>query len=216
MTRSFHAARLLVFVLVFSGLATLSGCSLVSPSDAQSGSAAQSAEVVMSGDYILNEDGTLRKPHVTPSVPTMDKAALQFNEIGAAQAAYQFVELVEYAWTTGDTQPLRDFSEERCTFCQSTIEQIQTLYEQGGWVNGMRLTVTEKTLNAPIDETTPKGSEYANSYAVSQVVETSEFDFFASGRLNHNPAARNTMELFIHWIGSDWKVAAGRILDESE
>ena len=87
MTRSSHAARVLALVLALSGLVMLSGCSVFSPSGAQSGAAAQSADVVMSGDYILNEDGTLRKPHVTPSVPTMSELAFQFNETGAEQAA---------------------------------------------------------------------------------------------------------------------------------
>ena len=98
MTRSSHAARVLALILTLSGLAMLSGCSLSSPSDAQSASASQSAEVVMSGDYILNEDGTLRKPHVTPSVPTMSELAFQYNETGAEQAARHFIDLINYSW----------------------------------------------------------------------------------------------------------------------
>ena len=209
MTRSSHAARLLVFVLVFSGLATLSGCSLVSPSDAQSGSAAQSADVVMSGDYILNEDGTLRKPHVTPSVPTMSELAFQFNETGAEQAARHFIDLINYSWASGDTTALDEFSEERCTYCQTISQRVHNLYDHGGWAHGVKYTITQVEGNRPVNTSTPETAQFTDSYILSLLLQRSEADMYTLPTLEHVPLHEARLFLVVHWDGKEWKTAEG-------
>ena len=209
MTRSFHAARLLALVLVFSGLAMLSGCSLVSPSGAQSGSAAQSAEVVMSGDYILNEDGTLRKPHVTPSVPTMSELAFQYNETGAEQAARHFIDLINYSWATGDTTPLDEFSEERCTYCQTISERVHAIYDNGGWTHGVKFTITQVEGNRPVNTSTPETAQFTDSYILSLLLQRSRGDMYTPPTLEHVPLHEARLFLVVHWDGKEWRTAEG-------
>ena len=206
MTRSSHAARVLALVLALSSLAMLSGCSLVSPSDAQSGSAAQSAEVVMSGDYILNEDGTLRKPHVTPSVPTMSELAFQFNETGAEQAARHFIDLINYSWASGDTTPLDEFSEERCTYCQTISERVHAIYDNGGWTHGVKFTITQVEGNRPVNTNSPETAQFTDSYILSLLLQRSKADMYTPPTLEHVPAGTGHLFVIAHWDGSEWKI----------
>ena len=207
MTRSFRGAKTLALVLTFSGLVMLSGCSAVSPSGAQSGSAAQSAEIVMSGDYILNEDGTLRKPHVTPSVPTMDKAALQFNEAGAEQAGRHFIDLMNYSWATGDTTFLDEFAEERCTYCRAISQRIHNLYDNGGWAHGLKYTVSQVEGNYPVKTDTPETAQFTNCYVMSFLMHRSKADRYEPPTLEHVPAGTGRLIPIVHWDGSEWKMS---------
>ena len=207
MTRSFRGAKTLALVLTFSGLVMLSGCSAVSPSGAQSGSAAQSAEIVMSGDYILNEDGTLRKPHVTPSVPTMDKAALQFNEAGAEQAGRHFIDLMNYSWATGDTTFLDEFAEERCTYCQSLSDSVTSLYETGGWLHGLKYTVSQVEGNYPVNTNSPETAQLTDCYVMSLLMHRSKADRYRPPTLEHVPSRTGRLLLIVHWDGSEWKMS---------
>ena len=180
MTRSSHAAGLLALVLVFSGLVMLSGCSVFSPSGAQSGSASESAAVVMSGDYILNEDGTLRKPNVTPSVPTMNELAFQYNETGAEQAARHFIDLINYSWATGDTTPLNEFSEERCTYCQVISQQVHDVYDNGGWAHGVKYTVMQIEGNYPVNTNSLETAQLTDCYVLAMRVQRGKSDVYES------------------------------------
>ncbi len=210
MTRSSHAARVLALILALSGLAMLSGCSVVSPSGAQSGSAAQSAEVVMSGDYILNEDGTLRKPHVTPSVPTMSELAFQYNETGAEQAARHFIDLINYSWASGDTTPLDEFSEERCTYCRVISEQVHDVYDNGGWAHGVKYTVMQIEGNYPVKTDSPETAGFSDCYVLALRVQRSESDVYESLTLNRLSQKDTRLFLVIHWDGNGWSVIEGK------
>ncbi|MBJ2329295.1 hypothetical protein JFX23_05875 [Schaalia cardiffensis] len=207
MTRSSHAARVLALVLALSGLAMLSGCSVVSPSGAQSGSAAQSAEVVMSGDYILNEDGTLRKPHVTPSVPTMSEIAFQYNETGAEQAARHFIDLINYSWASGDTTALDEFSEERCTYCQTISGRVHDVYDNGGWAYGLKYTVSQVEGNYPVNTDSPETAQFTDCYVMSFLMHRSKADRYEPPTLEHVPAGTGRLILIVHWDGSEWKMS---------
>ena len=207
MTRSFHRTQVLAFVLAFPSLAMLSGCSLVSSSGVQSGSASQSGEVVMSGDYILNEDGTLRKPHVTPSVPTMSELAFQFNETGAEQAARHFIDLINYSWASGDTSALDEFSEERCSYCQSLSDSVTSLYETGGWIHGLKYTVSQVEGNFPVNTNSPETAQLTDCYVMSFLMHRSKADRYRPPTLEHVPAGTGRLLLIVHWDGSEWKMS---------
>ena len=209
MTRSSHAARVLTLVLALSGLAMLSGCSVVSPSGAQSGSAAQSAEVVMSGDYILNEDGTLRKPHVTPSVPTMSELAFQYNETGAEQAARHFIDLINYSWASGDTTALDEFSEERCAYCQVISQQVHDVYDNGGWAHGVKYTVMQIEGNYPVNTNSLETAQLTDCYVLAMRVQRGKSDVYESQTMNHPSQKETRLYLVVHWDGNTWKVVAG-------
>ncbi|WP_455159504.1 DUF6318 family protein [Schaalia cardiffensis] len=207
MTRSFHRTQVLAFVLAFPSLAMLSGCSLVSSSGVQSGSASQSGEVVMSGDYILNEDGTLRKPHVTPSVPTMSELAFQFNETGAEQAARHFIDLINYSWASGDTTALDEFSEERCAYCQVISQRIHDVYDNGGWAYGLKYTVSQVEGNYPVKTDTPETAQFTDCYVMSFLMHRSKADRYEPPTLEHVPAGTGRLIPIVHWDGSEWKMA---------
>jgi Family of unknown function (DUF6318) len=44
---------------------------------------------------------------------------------GATAAATHFFDLYDYAFSTGDTGPLRALSAESCTYCNEVLQQVQ-------------------------------------------------------------------------------------------
>ncbi len=91
---------------VFGVAACSTDASLASGQSLPSTGSSQSAQVRMSGGFVMNEDGTLQQPETNATVPKLNPAALQFTPEGAELAARHFLALTEYAWATGDTQPM--------------------------------------------------------------------------------------------------------------
>ena len=54
---------------------------------------------------------------------------------GAAASVYYFLDLYRYAFMTGDTTEFANMSEDRCKFCQSTINDADAAHKKGGWAN---------------------------------------------------------------------------------
>ena len=74
-----------------------------------------SSEPPMSGGYAIGPDGILVRPAQfaadTYTKPELPEEAKENTERGAELAAEHFLALENYAWNTGDTQPLADMSE---------------------------------------------------------------------------------------------------------
>ena len=74
-----------------------------------------SSEAAMSGGYQIGPDGVLVRPAQyaadTYTKPELPEEAKENTERGAELAAEHFLALENYAWNTGDIQPLADMSE---------------------------------------------------------------------------------------------------------
>ena len=114
--------------------AALTACShTATPPEQQGRSGA--TNVQMSGNYVIGDDGRLTKGDWQRTfMPKMDATASQRTEIGARAFAQSFVSFVGYAWNTGDTDAISQWCDSQCLGCQELIEQIDTLYESGGWM----------------------------------------------------------------------------------
>ena len=101
-----------------------------------------SSEAAMSGGYQVGPDGVLVRPAQfaadTYTKPELPEEAKENTERGAELAAEHFLALENYAWNTGDIQPLADMSEPGDNFSGSYITAIKQVYSNGwaGGVNG--------------------------------------------------------------------------------
>ena len=111
-----------------------------------SASATASGEAAMSGGYQIGPDGILVRPaeHAasTYTKPELPEEAKQNTEEGAEAAARHYLDLIVYAWNTGDTQPLADMSDPSSNFAQGHIANTQEMYTNG-WSFGNSATVQE-------------------------------------------------------------------------
>lgn len=194
-------ATLLVLCAVGALLvsACSSGTSSASGTPAAQSAAAQSAQVRMSGGYVMNEDGTLQQPETNATVPKLNSAALQFTPAGAELAARHFLALTEYAWATGDTQPMKDFSSADCKPCLEMADNIDRLYEANGWTKGVRYEIAEVTR---VDQVV--GLE--GIFGIDFVINNSAYDVYADGTLSQTRESVTNMTLFMHWLDSQWEV----------
>jgi hypothetical protein len=64
---------------------------------------------------------------------------------GAAAALEHFLSLDQYAMATGDVAPLDAMSHQSCEYCDSRIEQAQTIAERGDKYSGGLATATVVT-----------------------------------------------------------------------
>jgi hypothetical protein len=72
----------------------------------------------------------------SPTPPAMPAAAKEMTKAGALGFATVFIEAVNYAGATGDTQPLRDMYIPFCTRCESLADSIDQTYADGGYYKG--------------------------------------------------------------------------------
>ena len=94
-----------------------------------------SSEPAMSGGYEIGPDGVLVRPaeHAasTYTKPALPEEAKENTEQGAEAAARHYLDLIVYAWNTGDTQPLADMSAPTSKFASTYISNIDDLYTNG-------------------------------------------------------------------------------------
>ena len=116
------------------------------PTAAPASARTVSSEPAMSGGYQIGPDGVLVRPAEfaadTYTKPELPEAAKENTERGAELAAEYFLALENYAWNTGDTQPLADMSEPGDNFSGSYITAIKQVYSNG-WAYGNNATITE-------------------------------------------------------------------------
>ena len=125
-----------------------------------SASASASAAVARAGKGIADANASAtasREAALTPELRAKRDAALaepapakpkQMNEDsaeGAAASVRYFLELYRYAFMTGNTTELAAMSDERCKFCQSTIDDANDIHSKGGWADKWDQEIIEMT-----------------------------------------------------------------------
>ena len=109
-----------------------------------SASATASGEAAMSGGYQIGPDGILVRPaeHAasTYTKPQLPDEAKENTEEGAEAAARHYLDLIVYAWNTGDTQPFGNISDRNDNFRNDFISGINSLYSRG-WSYDNRITI---------------------------------------------------------------------------
>ena len=109
-------------------------------------SATASREAALTPELRAKRDAALAEP--APAKPP------QLNEDspeGAASSVRYFLELYRYAFMTGNTTEFAAMSDDRCKFCQSTINNATTLHNSGGWADRWEQTITDLTYYEKLD-----------------------------------------------------------------
>ena len=178
-------------------------------------SASASGEAAMSGGYQIGPDGVLVRPaeHAasTYTKPELPEEAKENTERGAEAAARHYLDLIVYAWNTGDTQPLADMSDPSSNFAQGHIANTQEMYTNG-WSFGNSATVQEVLRLEAIAE--QDGAIPPNTIGVRFLVSASNGTRCKEQSIVVDSAQHSsTITLFMTWKNNRWTELQGSATD---
>ena len=178
-------------------------------------SATASTEAAMSGGYQIGPDGVLVRPaeHAasTYTKPELPEEAKQNTEEGAEAAARYYLDLIVYAWNTGDTQPLADMSDPSSNFAQGHIANTQEMYTNG-WSFGNSATVQEVLRLEAVAE--QDGAIPPNTIGVRFLVSASNGTRCKEQSIVVDSAQHSsTITLFMTWKDNRWTELQGSARD---
>ena len=178
-------------------------------------SATASGEAAMSGGYQIGPDGVLVRPaeHAasTYTKPELPEEAKENTERGAEAAARHYLDLIVYAWNTGDTQPLADMSDPSSNFAQGHIANTQEMYTNG-WSFGNSATVQEVLRLEAIAE--QDGAIPPNTIGVRFLVSASNGTRCKEQSIVVDSAQHSsTITLFMTWKNNRWTELQGSATD---
>ena len=182
---------------------------------APTASATASGEAAMSGGYQIGPDGVLVRPaeHAasTYTKPELPEEAKQNTEEGAEAAARHYLDLIVYAWNTGDTQPLADMSDPSSNFAQGHIANTQEMYTNG-WSFGNSATVQEVLRLEAVAE--QDGAIPPNTIGVRFLVSASNGTRCKEQSIVVDSAQHSsTITLFMTWKDNRWTELQGSARD---
>ena len=178
-------------------------------------SATASGEAAMSGGYQIGPDGVLVRPaeHAasTYTKPELPEEAKENTERGAEAAARHYLDLIVYAWNTGDTQPLADMSDPSSNFAQGHIANTQEMYTNG-WSFGNSATVQEVLRLEAVAE--QDGAIPPNTIGVRFLVSANNGTRCKEQSIVVDSAQHSsTITLFMTWKNNRWTELQGSARD---
>ena len=182
---------------------------------APTASATAPTEAAMSGGYQIGPDGILVRPaeHAASTYikPELPEEAKQNTEEGAEAAARHYLDLIVYAWNTGDTQPLADMSDPSSNYAQGHIANTQEMYTNG-WSFGNSATVQEVLRLEAVAE--QDGAIPPNTIGVRFLVSASNGTRCKEQSIVVDSAQHSsTITLFMTWKDNRWTELQGSARD---
>ena len=172
-----------------------------------------SSEPPMSGGYAIGPDGVLVRPAEfaadTYTKPELPEAAKENTERGAELAAEHFLALENYAWNTGDTQPLADMSEPGDNFSGSYITAIKQVYSNG-WAYGNNVTITEIVTVEPVSAE-QWGAQNDTIGVLFHIRSTDGVTCIGQKILSNETEYDSSLALFVTWKGDRWVITGGSV-----
>ena len=172
-----------------------------------------SSEPAMSGGYQIGPDGILVRPTQyaadTYTKPELPEAAKENTERGAELAAEHFLALENYAWNTGDTQPLADMSEPGDNFSGSYITAIKQVYSNG-WAYGNNATITEIVTVEPVSAE-QWGAQNDTIGVLFHIRSTDGVTCIGQKILSNETEYDSSLALFVTWKGDRWVITGGSV-----
>ena len=172
-----------------------------------------SSEPAMSGGYQIGPDGVLVRPAEfaadTYTKPELPEAAKENTERGAELAAEYFLALENYAWNTGDTQPLADMSEPGDNFSGSYITAIKQVYSNG-WAYGNNATITEIVTVEPVSAE-QWGAQNDTIGVLFHIRSTDGVTCIGQKILSNETEYNSSLALFVTWKGDRWVITGGSV-----
>ena len=180
--------------------------------------ATASTEAAMSGGYQIGPDGILVRPaeHAASTYikPELPEEAKQNTEEGAEAAARYYLDLIVYAWNTGDTQPLADMSATTSEFASSYVSDISERY-QNGWTYGSSATITYVLRIEPM---AANGSDVPEGTVLTKFRFKSDNGTTCIGKriFPSGESRTGTLSLLMTWTNGRWIETQGRIVSDNE
>lgn len=172
-----------------------------------------SSEPPMSGGYAIGPDGVLVRPTEfaadTYTKPELPDEAKENTERGAELAAEHFLALENYAWNTGDTQPLADMSEPGDNFSGSYITAIKKVYSNG-WAYGNNATITEIVAVEPVSAE-QWGAQNDTIGVLFHIRSTDGVTCIGQKILSNETEYDSSLALFVTWKGDRWVITGGSV-----
>ena len=183
------------------------------PTAAPASARTVSSEPAMSGGYQIGPDGVLVRPAEfaadTYTKPELPEAAKENTERGAELAAEYFLALENYAWNTGDTQPLADMSEPGDNFSGSYITAIKQVYSNG-WAYGNNATITEIVTVEPVSAE-QWGAQNDTIGVLFHIRSTDGVTCIGQKILSNETEYNSSLALFVTWKGDRWVITGGSV-----
>jgi len=172
----------------------------------------------MSGGYEIGPDGVLVRPaeHAasTYTKPELPEEAKENTEKGAEAAARHYLDLIVYAWNSGDTQPLVDMSDPSSNFATSHIANTKEMYTNG-WSFGNTATVQEVLRLEAVP--TQGGAIPPNTIGVRFRVNANYGTRCKGQSITvDNTEHSSTISLFMTWTDGRWTEVQGSAKDHDE
>ena len=172
-----------------------------------------SSEPAMSGGYQIGPNGVLVRPAEyaadTYTKPELPEAAKENTERGAELAAEHFLALENYAWNTGDTQPLVDMSEPGDNFSGSYITAIKQVYSNG-WAYGNNATITEIVTVEPVSAE-QWGAQNDTIGVLFHIRSTDGVTCIGQKILSNETEYDSSLALFVTWKDDRWVITGGSV-----
>ena len=181
-------------------------------------SASSPTEAAMSGGYQIGPDGVLVRPaeHAasTYTKPELPEEAKENTEKGAEAAARHYLDLIVYAWNSGDTQPLVDMSDPSSNFATGHIANTKEMYTNG-WSFGNTATVQEVLRLEAVP--TQGGTIPPNTIGVRFRVNANYGTRCKGQSITvDNTEHSSTISLFMTWTDGRWTEVQGNAKDHDE
>ena len=172
-----------------------------------------SGEAAMSGGYQIGPDGVLVRPAQyaadTYTKPELPEEAKENTERGAELAAEHFLALENYAWNTGDIQPLADMSDPGDNFSGSYITAIKQVYSNG-WAYGNNATITEIVTVEPVSAE-QWGAQNDTIGVLFHIRSTDGVTCIGQKILSNETEYDSSLALFVTWKGDRWVITGGSV-----
>ena len=181
-------------------------------------SASSPTEAAMSGGYQIGPEGVLVRPaeHAasTYTKPDLPEEAKENTEKGAEAAARHYLDLIVYAWNSGDTQPLVDMSDPSSNFATGHIANTKEMYTNG-WSFGNTATVQEVLRLEAVP--TQGGTIPPNTIGVRFRVNANYGTRCKGQSITvDNTEHSSTISLFMTWTDGRWTEVQGSAKDHDK
>lgn len=182
------------------GVIALLACALLSACS-PSTNAGANVDWLAEGDYFTTVDGALLPPVGPSSPPEPDEWVDQFTPTGALHATSHFLDLLAYAWNTGDTEAFMEASLDDCPQCLSYRDRIEEHYASGHWHSGIDFDITSVEYNWDLSRL----EEYPDTREIVAVFQVSPHTYY-DGELVEEPAEEVRYIFHTQWDGSRWRM----------
>ncbi|UER54227.1 hypothetical protein HJG43_06365 [Kineosporiaceae bacterium SCSIO 59966] len=90
---------------------------------------------------VVTEQPTATASETVPAPPEMPAEAKEMTEAGADAFARHWFDVVEYAYATGNAEPLRALADPECEICNASIAEIESKTREGLHFEGVAIEV---------------------------------------------------------------------------